>query len=115
MPNLSLKNREKLKELTKFEQQILGVLQKVPKGKIVSYGDLAKAVGRPGSSRAVGNALHKNPCAPVVPCHRVVKSDGALGGFASGPKKKAALLKKEGIDVKKGKVIDLKKHRYSFR
>lgn len=64
--------------------------------------------------RAVGNAMNKNPYAPEVPCHRVISSDGSLGGFALGPKKKIAMLKKEGVEIKNGK-IDLKKYEYKFR
>jgi len=63
--------------------------------------------------RAVGNAMNKNPYAPEVPCHRVIKSNGFVGGFASGPKKKIQMLKKEGIEIKNNK-IDLKKYLYKF-
>ena len=115
MQNLSSKNKERFAGLTKFEREVLHVLEFVPRGKVVSYGDLAKKIGNPQSSRAVGNALHKNPCAPKIPCHRVVKGNGLLGGFASGAKKKMALLKKEGIEIKKGKVVDFKKCRHFFK
>ena len=58
--------------------------------------------------------MNKNPYAPRVPCHRVVKSDGFVGGFASGPRNKIKMLKNEGVEIKKGK-IDLKKYLYKFR
>lgn len=64
--------------------------------------------------RAVGNALNKNPFAPKVPCHRVVSSDGSIGGFASGAMKKIELLKSEGIKVKGGKIQDFEKVRFSI-
>ena len=91
--------------LTEFETKVLTKLKNVPRGKVITYRDLARAVGKPRAARAVGNAVHKNPYAPQVPCHRVVKQNGELGGFASGPRKKIALLKKEGVIVKKGKIM----------
>ena len=82
-------------------------------GKVVTYQELARALENPKACRAVGNAMHKNPYAPAVPCHRVVKSDGSLGGFADGFKKKSELLAKEGIEIIDGK-IDLKKFGFKF-
>ncbi|MBI4335571.1 MAG: MGMT family protein, partial [Candidatus Omnitrophica bacterium] len=64
-----------------------------------------KRIGRPKAYRAVGNALNKNPFAPIVPCHRVVKSDGSLGGFAKGKRQKLRLLKREGLTL--GKISDI--------
>jgi len=64
------------------------MLKTVPCGRVTTYGDLAKALGRSGASRAVGRAMNTNPNAPTVPCHRVVMSDGCLGGFAFGINKK---------------------------
>ena len=101
--------------LTKFEIAVLEKLKKVPHGQVTTYGILAKAVGRPGAARAVGNAVNKNPWAPRVPCHRVVKSTGELGGFASGTRKKIGLLKKEGVMVKKGRIIDFNLILYKFK
>jgi O-6-methylguanine DNA methyltransferase len=72
---------------------------------VISYKDIAEIIGCPRACRAVGNALHKNPWAPQVPCHRVVKSDGSIGGYAGGVKQKIALLKKEGIRIIKNKII----------
>jgi len=100
--------------LTKFEERVLSKLKKVPRGKVTTYQALARAVGRPRAARAVGNAVHKNPWAPQVPCHRVVKSNADLGGFASGPAKKIAWLKKEGVIVKKGKIKDFNLILYKF-
>lgn len=61
----------------------------------MTYKEVAMAIGLPKAYRAVGNALNKNPFAPKVPCHRVIRSDGTIGGFASGTKKKIELLKRE--------------------
>ncbi|HHX58874.1 MAG TPA: MGMT family protein [Candidatus Moranbacteria bacterium] len=95
--------------LTDFEKKVLKLLKKVPRGKVITYSKLAKMAGSPRAARAVGNALHKNPDAPVVPCHRVVKSDGALGGYAGGWRRKTKLLREEGVVVKNGKIVDFKK------
>lgn len=76
----------------------------MPEGKVTTYGALAAAIGRPGAARAVGNALHANPDPVTVPCHRVVRSDGALGGYAWGGRRKAALLAAEGVAIERGKV-----------
>lgn len=65
----------------------------------MTYTAVAIAAGRPKASRAVGNILNKNPFAPKVPCHRVIRSDGSIGGFAHGAEKKKALLKAEGIEL----------------
>jgi methylated-DNA-[protein]-cysteine S-methyltransferase len=104
----------KLQGLTEFEREILRLLHKIPRGKVTTYGEMARAVGRPGAARAAGNALHKNPDAPRVPCHRVVKSDGNLGGYAGGTKKKIALLAAEGVVVENGRVVDFRKKFYRF-
>jgi len=95
-----------------FSERCYKLLKKVPKGKVTTYKELAKAL-KTKAYRAVGNAMNKNPFAPKVPCHRVVKSNGEPGGFASGTKKKIQLLKKEGIEIKQGK-INLKKYLYKF-
>ena len=68
---------------------------RIPFGQTRSYKGVAAAIGSPQSARAVGAALHHNPCAPYIPCHRVVASDGTLGGYNLGLKKKIELLKKE--------------------
>jgi len=87
---------------TDFEEKVYSLCKKIPKGKISTYGEIARALNKK-CARAVGNALNKNPYAPVVPCHRVVRSDGSVGGFASGTKNKIRLLKKEGIEIEKRK------------
>jgi len=87
------------------------LLKKVPRGKVISYGELARVAGT--SPRAVGRLMHVNPFAPQVPCHRVVNKDGRIGGFASGTKNKEQLLRSEGVIVSKG-LID-KKFFFYFR
>lgn len=82
---------------------------RIPRGKVATYKDIARAVERPLAYRAVGNALNKNTHAPKVPCHRVVNSDGRLGGYAGGLSNKTELLKKEGVVVR-GKKVDLKRY-----
>ena len=94
----------KIKEITPFEKKVYAYVKMIPKGKVASYAWVAQKIGRPGSARAVGNALNKNPFAPQVPCHRVVCGDGRLGGFASGVQEKEFLLKKEGVKIEKRKV-----------
>ena len=84
---------------TKFQNKVWRYLIKIPKGKVKTYKQVAIAINRPKSARAVANACGKNPYAPRVPCHRVIRSDGSLGGFsaAGGTKAKKRLLKKEGF------------------
>ncbi|OGF26258.1 cysteine methyltransferase [Candidatus Falkowbacteria bacterium RIFOXYB2_FULL_47_14] len=101
-------------KLTEFELKVLNKLKHVPRGRVTTYGALARSVGRPGAARAVGNALNKNPDAPITPCHRVVYSDGRLGGYAGGAEKKIGLLKGEGVGVKNGRIVDFKKIFYRF-
>ena len=93
---------------TDFQEKIYIFLRQVPKGKITTYKALAKAANTQ-AFRAVGTALNKNPYAPQTPCHRVINSDGKLGGFAHGPKAKIQRLKSEGVEVKEGKIINFKK------
>lgn len=95
-----------------FNSRCYEILRQVPRGKVTTYKSLAEALGTK-AYRAVGNAMHKNPYAPKVPCHRVIKSNGEVGGFASGTKNKIAMLKKEGVKIKNGKV-DLKKFEFKL-
>ncbi len=97
-----------------FNEKCYEILRRVPRGKVTTYGELAKAVESPRAARAVGNAMNKNPYAPKVPCHRVVGSDGKLVGFASGVDEKVKMLKKEGVEIVNGKV-DLEKYFYSLK
>lgn len=96
-----------------FNERCYATLKKVPKGKVTTYGELARAVGSPNAARAVGNAMNKNPHAPIVPCHRVVGSTGKMTGFASGIPQKITMLKEEGVEVRNG-TVDLKKYLFRF-
>ena len=84
---------------TRFQLKVWNYLKKIPRGKVKTYSEVAKAIGKPLATRAVANAIGKNPFAPQIPCHRVIRSDGSLGGYSGkgGIKTKRLLLKKEGI------------------
>ena len=83
--------------LTPFAQAVYRVVGAIPRGSTMTYAQVAAKAGRPRAVRAVGTILNRNPFAPDVPCHRVIRSDGTLGGFAGGPRKKKALLREEGV------------------
>ena len=83
--------------ITEFQRRVYLALLDVPKGSLISYGELALKVGCK-SPRAVGNALHKNPFAPLVPCHRVVRANGEIGGYAFGEQEKLRLQREEAND-----------------
>ena len=86
---------------TSFQVKTWRYLMKIPKGTVKTYSQVAKGIGKPLAARAVANAIGKNPYAPRIPCHRVIRSDGSLGGYSGkgGIKTKKMLLKKEGITV----------------
>ena len=90
-------------------EKVYATLRTIPRGKVTTYKQLARRIGSPRGARAVGNALNKNPHAPAVPCHGVVMPDGRWGGYASGPKRKTVLLRREGVMVTNEK-IDLKRY-----
>ena len=84
---------------SKFQKKVWSYLKKIPRGKLKTYSQVAKAIGKPRAVRAVATAIGKNPYAPRIPCHRVIRSDGSLGGYSGkgGIKTKKLLLNKEGI------------------
>jgi len=92
------------REPTDFERRVYEKVKEVPRGRVTSYGELAKAVGERGAARAVGNALNRNPFSDV-PCHRVVLSDMNVGGFARGKEAKIRILREEGVLIKGNRVI----------
>ena len=94
--------------MTEFQSECYEALKKVPKGKVITYAGLAREIGKPKAHRAVGNAMNKNPFAPKVPCHRVVKSNGELGGFADDINVKIKRLHEEGVDVLNNKIVNFK-------
>lgn len=81
---------------TLFEERVYTVVRRIPAGQVRSYRWVAEQLGDPALARAVGNAVHRNPDCARTPCHRVIRSDGRLGGYAGGPAKKRLLLKQEG-------------------
>ncbi len=93
-----------LSNKTGFEREVLVATFKIPKGKVSTYKRIAEKVCRPRAYRAVGNVLRNNPLAPIVPCHRVVRSNGGLGGYEKGIEYKRRLLEEEGISIKNGRV-----------
>ena len=96
-----------------FNEKVWAMTTRIPRGKVATYGDIAKALGG-NAYRAVGNALNKNPFAPKVPCHRVVGSDGSLTGFAGGIAKKREMLAREGVAVQGNRVEGLERFRCEF-
>ena len=89
--------------MSSFQKKVFNVVGKIPKGKTTTYREVAEKIGRPRAWRAVGNVLNKNRN-PQIPCHRVIRSDGKIGGYKKGTNQKIALLKKEGIIIKNGKI-----------
>ena len=100
--------------MTRFQSDCYEALKKVPKGKVITYAGLARMIGRPKAHRAVGSAMNKNPYAPQVPCHRVVKSNGDLGGFATDIEVKIKRLQEEGVMVSDKKIVDFRSTLYKI-
>jgi methylated-DNA-[protein]-cysteine S-methyltransferase len=98
-----------------FQSKVLNLVKKIPKGKITTYKEIGKARKKKGQVyRAVGRALHDNKFPIIIPCHRVVSSNGNIGGYSRGIKKKISILKKEGIKVKNNKIVGFEKHLFKF-
>lgn len=83
-----------------FTEKVYAVAAKIPKGKTMTYKQVAEKIGMPHACRAVGNVLNKNPDTKRVPCHRVIRSDGTVGGYAWGSAKKAKILRAEGATIR---------------
>lgn len=97
--------REYLEDRSEFEKAVYLATFRIPKGKVSTYGRVAKTIGRPRASRAVANTLHNNPLWPVVPCHRVVCSDGSFGGPKDQANGRMRRVIEEGTPVVGGKVV----------
>lgn len=108
MPLKSFKNKQ-----LSFNERCYELLKLIPAGKVTTYKAIAKALDTK-AYQAVGNAMASNPTPIIVPCHRVVKTNGELGEFALGVPKKITLLKNEGITVSNNKIVDFQKHFYDF-
>ena len=97
-----------------FNKRCYQKLALIPKGMISTYAEIAKSLNSK-AYRAVGNAMGNNPHPISVPCHRIIRSDGLLGGYALGINKKIQLLKKEGIKIKNNKVVDFESKLFRFK
>ncbi len=97
-----------------FAEKVYKALSLIPKGKVTTYREIGSFLGT-RAYRAVGNACGKNPNAPKVPCHRVVRSSGEIGGYAFGAAKKISILKNEGVSTQNGRVLDFKDKLFHFK
>jgi methylated-DNA-[protein]-cysteine S-methyltransferase len=93
-----------LSDKSEFERAVYVTTFRIPRGKVCTYKRIAEMIGRPKAYRAVANTLHKNPLHPVVPCHRVVRSDGAFGGEKRAAERRRKLVEEEGVPIVDGKV-----------
>lgn len=97
-----------------FNDACYELLKKIPKGKVTTYREMARALNNSKASRAVGNAMAQNKQLIKIPCHRVIRSDGDIGSYALGKAKKSELLIKEGVAIQNGKIEDMEKVMYYF-
>ena len=101
-----------------FDSKVWKLMERIPQGRVTTYGLIAKKLNT-RAYRAVGNACRKNPYAPRVPCHRVVRSDGTVGGFGgktSGKtiEEKIRMLRREGVEIRDGRIVDFKQVLFRF-
>ncbi len=87
-----------------LEDDVYRLVRQIPRGRVSTYGNIAKALGKPRASRTVGRILNRNPELVSTPCHRVVYSDGRVGGYSGGVSEKVRLLTKEGVSIFGGKI-----------
>jgi methylated-DNA-[protein]-cysteine S-methyltransferase len=99
--------------MTSITQKVYALLNQIPKGQVTTYKAIAEKLGTKGY-RAIGQIVGANPNAPQVPCHRVVRTDGGLGGYAFGIENKIKILAGEGVKIINGKVADFEKKFYKF-
>jgi O-6-methylguanine DNA methyltransferase len=104
-----------MKQPTAFQKEVWKAIAKIPKGKVTTYGHIAKYL-RTKAVQAVGTAVGKNPYAPKIPCHRVVPANGKIGNYSGegGVEKKVALLQKEGVEVKNGKIVGFEEKLFGY-
>ena len=88
--------------MSRFTQAVYSVVRQIERGQVMTYREVAMAIGAPRAARAVGSALHRNSTPVIIPCHRVVKSNGDVGGYVHGRERKEALLQSEGVGVRNG-------------
>ncbi|OGZ40548.1 MAG: hypothetical protein A3B04_00310, partial [Candidatus Portnoybacteria bacterium RIFCSPLOWO2_02_FULL_39_11] len=87
-----------------FQDKVFSIVKKIPRGKVLTYGEVAKKLGDKNLARTVGSALNKNRD-KLIACHRVIRADGRVGGFNRGTKRKSGLLKREGVRIRKGRIV----------
>lgn len=87
-----------------FQEEVLRLVSKIPRGMVTTYGEIARAMGRPKAARAVGLALSRNPRPGEIPCHRVIREDGTIGGYVLGKKLKERMLRDEGVRIRGGRI-----------
>jgi O-6-methylguanine DNA methyltransferase len=97
--------------MTLFTRRVLAVLRRIPPGRVATYGDVARAAGRPRAARAVGTIM-RTAGVPGLPYHRVIAACGRIGGYGGAPGLKAALLAAEGVTVRRGRVLEFSEHRW---
>lgn len=97
-----------------MDKKVYKKLLEVPGGMVTTYSDLARAVGLKNGQRLIGKIMSKNPYPVIVPCHRVIKSDGSVGGYAYGNDVKMKMLTNEGLEISNGKIRDFKNRIYRF-
>jgi len=105
----------KSKNLSGFASKVLAAVKRIPKGKVTTYKFLARGIGCPKAVRAVGSALKKNSTPIKIPCHRVVQSNGLIGNYFLGKRKKVLILQKEGIRIVGNKIENFSKILYQFK
>lgn len=93
-----------MKKSLSFKEKVYQVVAKIPRGQVLSYGEVAKRAGSPRAARAVGNIMHNNPDPKQVPCHRVIATNNKIGGYAWGIKAKMKKLRTEGVVIKNGQI-----------
>uniref|UniRef100_Q64A77 methylated-DNA--[protein]-cysteine S-methyltransferase n=1 Tax=Uncultured archaeon GZfos26G2 TaxID=3386331 RepID=Q64A77_UNCAG len=100
----------------KFQEAVLNRVNQIPKGRVTTYGEIAWVItGTVTAARAVGQAVARNQYPITIPCHRVVRSSGALGGYSLGVAKKIGLLSAEGIEIIGGKILNFEQVLFLFR
>ena len=117
LPFMEARVKKRTKFSSPFKNKVYEIVRKIPKGRVMSYKIIARLAGHPRAWRAVGNVLNKNRdlhppkfstktlAGKQIPCHRVIRSNGKIGGYNRGIKKKIALLKREGVKIKNKKAI----------
>lgn len=98
-----------------IEQRVYELVKRIPRGKVSTYGEIARALGNKKLARVVGQILKRNQDPEKIPCYRVVRSDGRIGGYSLGIWRKIKLLKKDGIKIENGRIKEFEKFFYKFK